>query len=88
MNEHVGKDLLARDRVARQKGKIMGLIAGNTNEMRARHIRSILVRQNPVEDTGHRHGYHVIRRRRISEVIFKGIAGAGAVKEMVRGLEH
>lgn len=66
---------------------IVGLIARNTNEMKVRHIRSILVRQNPIERIlGIGTVIMISAADGISEVIFKGIARPVVVKEMISGM--
>jgi len=67
----------------------VGLIARNTNEMKVRHIRSILVRQNPVERIlGIGTVIMISAADGISTVTFKGIAGPVLVKEAITGMNH
>jgi len=67
----------------------VGLIARNTNEMRVRHIRSIGVRQNPIERIlGIGTVIFISAAEGEVSVIFRGIRDPHGVKERVRVLSN
>ena len=66
----------------------VGLIARNTNEMKIRHIRSMKVRQNPLERIlGIGTLIAISAADGESAVTFKGIRDPHGVKEKIMGLE-
>jgi len=65
----------------------VGLIARNTNEMRLKHIRSMMVKQNIVERLlGIGTLITISAAEGEAAVIFKGISEPQGVKERIRGL--
>ena len=76
--------IVANDRIITR----VGLIARNTTEMRIRHIRTTMVRQNIVErllDIGTL--ITISAAEGEAAVIFKGISEPQGVKERIRGLQ-
>ncbi len=67
----------------------VGLIARNTNEMKIRHIRSMHVKQNPIERIlGIGTLTTVSAADGEAAVVFKGIHDPQGVKERLRGLQN
>lgn len=66
----------------------VGLIARNTNEMRLRHIRSMMIRQNPVERLlGIGTLITISAAEGEAAVVFKGIKDPLGIKERIRALQ-
>ncbi len=65
----------------------VGLIARNTNEMRLKHIRSMMAKQNPVERVlGIGTLITISAAEGEAAVVFKGIKDPQGVKEKIRGI--
>jgi len=66
----------------------VGLVARNTNEMKLRHIRSMNVRQNPIERLlGIGTLITMSAANGEAAVVFKGIKNPHGVKERIRGVQ-
>lgn len=65
----------------------VGLIARNTNEMKVKHIRSMMIRQNPVERLlGIGNLITISAAEGEAAVVFKGIRDPQGIKEKIRTL--